>query len=94
MADFAQQPGESTAEWLTRLKAVALGGLSGEQRRSLLDAEQAARGQAGRERRDSEAEATRQTVLGQARAAFLLLSPSERQEFILWIARGAPEEPG
>jgi hypothetical protein len=94
MADFAQRPGETTAEWLARLKGVSLGGLSVEERRSLLDAEQAARGQTGRERRDSAAETRRQTVLRQARAAFLLLSPSERQEFILWLARGAPEQPG
>jgi hypothetical protein len=91
MADFSQQPGEATAEWLARLQAVGLGGLSGAERRSLLEAEQAARGQAGRERRDAGAEAARQTALGQARAAYLMLAPTERQQFILWLAQGAPE---
>src|SRR5689334_6278683 len=78
-------------EWLARLQPVALGGLSGAERRFLLGTEQAAREQAGRERRDTEAEEARQTALRQARAAFLRLASEERQQFLLWLTRGVPE---
>lgn len=94
MAEFVQQTGETTAAWLARLQAVALSELSGADRRSLLGSEQTARGQAGRERRDAAADLVRQTDLGQARAAFLRLPPEERQQFLLWLAQGAPDEDG
>ena len=54
-ANFTQRDGESTAAWLARLQKVGLGGLTREERAALLGAEQAARGQAGQERRDAEA---------------------------------------
>ena len=96
MADFTRQPGESTVAWLARLQAVPLSTLSGAERLSLLGSEQEARGQAGQERRDARAEAdlSRQTAIHRARAAYLVLTPEEKQQFILWLAQGAPEEGG
>ena len=93
MADFTQRKDESTAEWLARIQGVGLGGLSREERGALLGAEQAARGQAGQERRDAEAlQRGEPTPLEQAREAYRRLAPEERQQFILWLASGAPAE--
>ena len=92
MADFVQQTGETTAAWLARLQAVTLGTLSGAERRSLLGSEQVGAGTGRAGRRGVEADVARQTALGQARAAFLQLPPEEKQQFLLWLARGAPDE--
>ncbi len=92
MADFTQRDDESAAEWLARVQKVGLGGLSREERLSLIGSEQAARAQAGQERRDAEAgPAAGPAPLGQAKEAFRRLSPEERQQFILWLTRGSPE---
>ena len=93
MADFTQGKDENAAQWLARLKSVGLSALSKEERGALLGAEQAARGRVGQERRD--AEALRQgepTLLDAAREAYWRLSPEDRQQFILWLAQGAPKD--
>jgi hypothetical protein len=91
MGDFTQRDDESAAEWLARVQKVGLGGLSREERLSLIGSEQEARGQAAQERREAEAPPRAGPApLGQAKDAFRRLGPGDRQQFILWLAQGAP----
>jgi hypothetical protein len=93
MADFTRRKDESAAQWLARLKSVGLSALSKEERGALLGAEQAARGQVGQERRAAEAPLQSEpTLLDAAREAYHRLTPEDRQQFILWLAQGAPRD--
>jgi hypothetical protein len=81
---YDQGQNEAAREWLTRLEAVDIFGLSMQQRMVLSARRDAAR-EAGQKAAGSA------DPLGEAKQAFLALSPDEGRQFVLWLANGARE---